>query len=169
MGNSLLSIDNVAGGEERPVEVDRGVRRLVVEGDLGQAGTWPPQKRVSGPEAARSPTDLGINGKILQIIHNGIILLINKGLFVLWLFRQNFGNGGVATNTKHLKYFLYPKYYFFFLFPYLSSPGGHVAACVKEAHHPGVRRWKVIDLEMRITVLDLLAKTRPRSILVTWK
>jgi len=89
---------------------------------------------------------LGINGKILQIIHNGLILLINNGLFVLWLLGQNLGNGGVATNTKHL-----------------SSPGGQVAACVKETHHPGVRGWKVIDLEMRITVLDLLAKTRPFS------
>ena len=83
MGNSLLSIDNVAGGEERPVEVDRGVGRLVVEGDLGKSWTWQHQASVSGPEAARSPTVLGINGKILQIIHNGLILLINNGLFVL--------------------------------------------------------------------------------------
>ena len=101
MGNSLLSIDNVVGGEESPVEVDRGVGRLVVKGDLGQVGTWPHQKRVSGSEAARSP-NLGINGKIIQIIHNGLILLINNGLFVLLLLGQNLRNGVVATNTKHL-------------------------------------------------------------------
>ena len=40
MGHSLFSIDNVVGGEERSVEIDSGVWRLVVEGDLGQGG-WP--------------------------------------------------------------------------------------------------------------------------------
>ena len=54
-----------------------------------------------------------------------------------------------------------------FSFLHLSSPSGLVAACVKETHHPGLRGWKIIDLEMRITALDLLAFTRPRSILVT--
>ena len=101
MSHSLLSIDNVVGGKKRSVEVDRGVGRLVVEGDLGQDGAWPHQKIVSWPEAARSPS-LGINGEILQIIHNGLILLINNGLLVLWLLGQNLGDGVVATDTKHL-------------------------------------------------------------------
>ena len=55
----------------------------------------------------------------------------------------------------------------FFSFLHLSSPGGLVAACVKETHHPGLRGWKVVNLEMGITALELLAVTRPRSILVT--
>ena len=52
---------------------------------------------------------------------------------------------------------------------YLSPPSGLVTAGVIQTHHPGLLRWKVLDLEVWIATLDFFAKTGPRSILITWK
>ena len=99
MGLSLLSVDNVAGGEERPVQVEGGVGGLVVQGHHRQGG-GPHQAIVyDGPVAAASPSLLAFDRKF---VHDGLILIVNNGFFVLWLLGQHIRDSIVATNTKHL-------------------------------------------------------------------
>ena len=67
MGLSLLSVDNVVGGEERPVHVEGGVGGLVVQGHHGQRG-GPHQKIVVDAhnalrrKVATGGEELGVGG-----------------------------------------------------------------------------------------------------------
>ena len=64
MGLSLLSVDNVAGGEERPVQVEGGVGGLVVESNSGQGGGPHQEIVVDASETAASPDTLSFDRKL---------------------------------------------------------------------------------------------------------